>query len=63
MTTFSIDTYALTVIATDAAGEPYDLNACGEPCRTAGDLVDFVHELHTQGAYGVATRDTLIEAC
>ena len=59
-TTFSLT--ALTVLATDANGESYDLNAGGEPCATAADLGAFVAELCEQGAFDALTRDGLLAA-
>ena len=61
-TTFSLDTTALTVLATDASGEAHDLNAGGEPCATAADLGAFVAELCEQGAFDALTRDGLLAA-
>jgi len=59
--TFHADADDLTVYRTDANGETFDLNAHGAPCADAGDLKDFIAELHGQGAYDAATRDALLE--
>ncbi len=60
MTTYSLDLAALTVLATDAAGETFDLNASGLPCATVDDLAAWIRELHEQGAYDADTRDALL---
>lgn len=62
MTTYSLDLSALTVLATDSAGETFDLNASGLPCSTVDDLAAWTRELHEQGVYDADTRDELLAA-
>lgn len=49
MTSYHIDLDHLTVIATDKAGEDYDLNATGEPCTDIADLRSYIRELRDTG--------------
>jgi hypothetical protein len=58
MTRYTIS--SLTVLATDANGEVYDLNAEGAPCRNREELAAFVRQLADVGAYDDATRDALL---
>lgn len=58
MTTHEIR--GMTVVAVDEYGEASDLNAGGEPCRTADDLRAFVAELRRQGYYGAETERRLL---
>jgi hypothetical protein len=60
MTTKTFEIKGLTVVAIDEHGEGTDLNAAGEPCRSADDLRAFVREMERQGFYDAATRDELL---
>lgn len=59
LTTYSLDTDHLTVIATDEHGERHDLNAAGEPCRTRTDLEQLLSALLAERCIGRHTYDAL----
>lgn len=57
---YSVDTEGLTLLYRDEQGELWDLNALGEPCRTAADLCALIEELHQAGTFNAATRDDMM---
>jgi len=50
-----------TVVRWDEDGVATDLNAEGEPCKTRTELIVFIYELETQGAYDDSVRLQLVE--
>lgn len=60
MSTYALDITNLTVIATDAHGERFDLNAQGARCRDFAELRDFINELRDEGAFGEEVRGALL---
>lgn len=41
--------------------EAHDLNATGEPLRTAEDLADFIQQMHVQGAFPAETAREILD--
>ena len=62
MTTYTIDKDDLTILATDDAGEPWNLNG-GDACEDLDALREFVRESCEQGAFGADIRDRLLSDC